>query len=307
MDEKSYNIILTGRTLNGVSRELALTDMAKLFQLSSQQVSATFAKAPVAIKRNVDEVTAKKIQRALQRANIEVQFQEVSAAELSQSLDLIQRVITPPPKKQTYQTGEGIAVNICGNPDFALLQLTLPVGKSISADPSNLVSLDPQITIVASAPEKNSKSAIDKQLVIRQFAAAGSVGEICFAAKMPGETVAHTLTDMIFVRTNGYLASTMAVMLRPTTEEDQILPLRPHQVIACSGTGELWFAGGGAVMAITVVDHGRFDTDRLLAWSAGLTVTKNHDGYCILNGEGTVWMQSHSHKNLCTWIRSACA
>lgn len=65
-----FTVTLTGTLLNGTTQEQALEAFAKLFKISSEDAAKTFAKAPVAIKKNTDEKTAQAFSRALTAAGV---------------------------------------------------------------------------------------------------------------------------------------------------------------------------------------------------------------------------------------------
>lgn len=65
-----FTVTLTGALLNGTTQEQALEAFAKLFKISAEDAAKTFAKAPVAIKKNTDEKTAQAFSRALTTAGV---------------------------------------------------------------------------------------------------------------------------------------------------------------------------------------------------------------------------------------------
>ena len=78
MNTATYRIILTGEVLNGADPSAAHDAFAKLFKISATKAQQQFAKAPLVIKSNADENTAKKFQAALRNANVGVKIQKIS-------------------------------------------------------------------------------------------------------------------------------------------------------------------------------------------------------------------------------------
>lgn len=81
-DATTFNILITGNILG--DRQNAITALAQLFKKSETQVEALLLKAPVAIKKAVDQATAEKYRKAIEQRGFEVSLEKNKAALHSQ-------------------------------------------------------------------------------------------------------------------------------------------------------------------------------------------------------------------------------
>lgn len=68
MEETSYNLIFHGVIAEGQDAETVRKNIAELFKVSDDKVERLFSGRPVAVKKNVDHVTALKYQSAFKKA-----------------------------------------------------------------------------------------------------------------------------------------------------------------------------------------------------------------------------------------------
>lgn len=74
-----YNIYITGDFAEGTDQQAAIAAFARASGISEERATALFAEAPSAIKRNVDEATAKSYQEKLHSLGIVTRLEAVEA------------------------------------------------------------------------------------------------------------------------------------------------------------------------------------------------------------------------------------
>lgn len=81
MNGNTFAVVFSGRVANGASVEQVKGNVAKLFKVEVAKVERLFSGARVAIKKGLDEATAKKYQMALAKAGALCEVINVAAAK----------------------------------------------------------------------------------------------------------------------------------------------------------------------------------------------------------------------------------
>ncbi len=81
MNGNTFAVVFSGRVANGASVEQVKSNVAKLFKVEVAKVERLFSGARVAIKKGLDEATAKKYQMALAKAGALCEVINVAAAK----------------------------------------------------------------------------------------------------------------------------------------------------------------------------------------------------------------------------------
>lgn len=327
MSGKFYNVILTGEYFDGITSESATSTLARLFRITEDQAQRTLHKAPLAIKKAVDEVTAKRFQVALKEANIGVRIQLVpstrtvirttsTTAKRSFAKDraALDGLSLDRPTRSVYESEnpKGFGFKIEGRPDFAFLTVRLSPPECLKVESSSMATMDTHIIMKS---RKGGFGRSGESLFINEFSAEDAPGEIGIAPGIPGDILhRHIEGESLFLKSSAYLASSLGVEIE--TELDV-----PHEtfsgaglvLIKCSGEGDLWFNTCGAAIEIDVDGEYVIDTEKIVAWTAGLQYkVTSVDGYespffpgegfvCRFSGKGKLWIQARSAKALTSW------
>ena len=110
---ETVSVIVSGKTVEGVSIEQASKNLAALFKLTDDRVAALFTGKPVAIKRGLDQARAVKLCAALAKAGVVGQIRP----EQSAATGLPKQVSAEPPAGQ--QTPVGAVATGASSSDLA--------------------------------------------------------------------------------------------------------------------------------------------------------------------------------------------
>lgn len=337
MTDKVYNITLTGNIAESVDRESAINAFAKMFKMDPSQAEATLAKAPLVIKSNVDETTAKKFASALKKAGVEYkavasdiaktqpmaaiqeteaapatarrQRQEAPAALVGESNDAtVHEIVDENPK--------GYAYKIEGKPDYSFLTVSLPADSTLKVEASAMATMDTHIRMKTKARGGLGRFLTGENIFINEFTAEGAPAEIGIAPGTPGDLIHRYLdNEIIYLQNSAYVASAMDVEVE-TKWQGLVKGFFSGEslfLIRCSGSGDLWFNTYGAAIEIDVDGEYVVDTGNIVAFTDGLEykITKvggykslffSGEGFvCRFSGSGKVWIQTRGTQAFASW------
>lgn len=96
MTTPQFDIVFKGQLIEGTSISDAVENMAKLFKSDTNTIEKRFFGKPCFIKKAIDETTAEKYQRALEKAGVIVYVRQQSAStDVSQSEDKDELTLAP--------------------------------------------------------------------------------------------------------------------------------------------------------------------------------------------------------------------
>jgi uncharacterized protein (AIM24 family) len=296
-----YNVILTGRVIENAPVQKAMAGLAQVLRLSEQQVAVAFAKAPVVVKRHIDSSTAHRIQAVLQQLHLEVivQLADLHAAEpVGKSANLATIL-----SENSGSTDDSTRFAIEGNPDHGVLTLQIAPGGAIYGDSSAIVCLDANIKMRRG--DEASGLGTRYAAYINRFCADDQSGEVCLAAKLPGEIRCLTITTPLRLRVSCYLASSVGIRFTQGEAPNTECPVELHdRFLQCEGPGAIWLSACGGIVQTELTKSFLCRTDRILAWQGNISFNGNHDELTEIRGTGILWLQTLSETALSAWAKS---
>lgn len=323
MSDTTYNIIVTGEYLDGAEPAATHAAFARLSKVSPEQAAQVFAHAPRVVKRRVDEATAKKFQRALEKANIGVRLQRIDTPAAEDIHSILQpderaddRGEAPPGSIYRPNNPRGFHFSIEGRPDFAFLNVQISSGETLKIEASSMASMDTHIAMKTKMKGGFGRLLTGENLFINEFTASHAPGEVGIAPGVPGDVLHCYLEggETLFLQNSAFLACSPSLTIETKLDIFKgIFSGAGLVLIKCVGEGDLWFNTYGAAIEIDVDGEYVVDTDKIVAFSAELDYKiKSVGGYksfffsgegfvCRFTGRGKVWVQTRSEKALTAW------
>ncbi len=318
MNQSNYNVKLTGMLINGSDQSQAIAALAKMFKLPIDKAQALFARAPVIIKKNVDEAMASKIKQRLNTLGLECDIEAVD--------EPISTTAKPPPSLPTdtqstasvYQPTKfsGHTFKIEGKPDYAFLTVQIPGNETLKVEGSAMATMDTHVSMKTKMKGGFSRLLTGESLFINEFTADNAPGEISIAPGPPGD-MEHQYLDgqTLFLQNSAFVASGMGVNVE-TKWQGLVKGFFSGEnlfLIRCSGKGDLWFNTYGAMISIDVDGEYIVDTGNIVAFTENLDykITKvggyksfffSGEGFvCRFSGKGRVWIQTRGVSAFASW------
>jgi uncharacterized protein (TIGR00266 family) len=209
-------------------------------------------------------------------------------------------------------------------PSFALLDVELESGESITAEAGAMVSHTDVVEMTTSRGKggflKSLKRATigGEKFFRNTFAATDGRGTVTVAPPLPGDIVAHELRDeTVYVQSGGYLAADDEMDVDTQWGgAKSFLGGEGLFLLKITGSGPLYFSSYGAVEPVELsgaetltIDTGHvvaFEDD--LSWNVervgGLksTLFSGEGLVCEFSGSGTVWLQTRSQDAFLSWL-----
>lgn len=318
MTEKKYNILLTGELQEGVSKETAYNAFATMFKISNEKVASIIKKAPLVIKENLDEASAKKYTVAFKKIGfafevkpMEVVLPDTVKIEAIYEPTAVNPIIDP----EKYL---GFPYTIEGRPDYSYLTVKIPANQMLKVEASSMATMDTHIKMKTRMKGGLGRFLTGESIFINEFTAENAPGEIGIAPATPGDLYHQYLDgDTIYLQNSAFVASTRGVtveskwqgMVKGFFSGEKLFLIR------CSGVGDLWFNTYGAMIEIDVNDDYVVDTGNIVAFTEGLEykITKvggykslffSGEGFvCRFSGKGKVWIQTRSAVGFASWAQ----
>lgn len=301
-----YDVILTGDLVDGFQLPEVIAALATLFNVPPERAKSMLEKAPKAIKKGVDELTANKFKRAIEKAGaVCVLNNDAYVENLKQSLE-----------KQPPETFRGYVFSIEGRPDYSFLTVQVPANETLKVEASAMATMDTHVEMKTKMKGGFGRFLTGENIFINGFKAQNAPAEIGIAPGTPGDLMHQYLDgNTIFLQNSAYVASTAEVevetkwqgMLKGFFSGESLFLIR------CSGTGDLWFNTYGAIIEVDIMDNYVVDTGNIVAFTEGLDyeITKvggykslffSGEGFvCRFSGQGKVWIQTRSAQAFASW------
>ncbi len=322
MADSSYQVTLTGELKPGIDRGTAISEFCKMFKLSVDKGEQTFARAPVVIKKNVDEASATAFHNALEKIGLVAQIEQqgspvvkpVESASNDPEPATASAAHTPPPAKLEQP---GLKFEIEGQPDYSFLTVQLPAEQTLKVEASAMATMDTNITMKTKAKGGLGRLLTSESIFINEFTAEGGPGEVGIAPGAPGDLGHIYLSgNTVFLQNSAFVASGMDV---ETVTKWQGLNKgffsgESFFLIRCSGKGDLWFNTYGGMIELDVDGGYVVDTGNIVGFTEGLEykISKvggykslffSGEGFvCRFSGTGKVWIQTRSVQALTSWL-----
>ncbi len=209
-------------------------------------------------------------------------------------------------------------------PSFALVDISLERGESITAEAGAMVSHSEGIEISTGRGKEGFLKSIRRstfggeKLFRNTFSAPETDGRVTFAPPLPGDVVHHELRDeTVYVSSGGYLAGDDALDVDTKFGGARsFLGGEGFFLLKISGSGGLFTTSYGAVEPVELSSGERYtvDTGHVVAfqdsvsWSVrqvgGLksTLFSGEGLVCDFEGPGTVYLQSRSQDAFVSWL-----
>jgi uncharacterized protein (TIGR00266 family) len=203
------------------------------------------------------------------------------------------------------QYGDGMRLQIDGNPDYGHLRVELAPGERFLAEGGSMTWMDTGVTIKARLLGGFLRALIRKltggeSLFVGEYAS-DSGGEVVFSPASPGMVVQRTMAgDSITLTAGSFFACTPGIELR--TRFGGLRSVFSGEglfFMECSGTGELFFNSFGSIVEKEINGSFVVDTSHVVAWEPGLSYSIRGMGgikSTLLSGEGLVMEFSGSGK-----------
>lgn len=329
-----FTVKLTGTLLNGTPQEKALAAFARICKLSPDDAAKTFAKAPVILKKNVDEKMALAISRMLADAGLGHTIDNAAAraamptpAEKAILPAAVQRGFKP----STDTTGahavsggatfepanpKGFTFRVEGKPDYAFLTVKIPANETVKVEASAMATMDTHIKMKTKLKGGLGRMLSGENIFMNEFTAQNAPGEIGIAPAAPGDLMHQYLDgNTLYLQNSAFVACSMGVAVE-TKWQGLVKGFFSSEglfLIRCSGKGDLWFNTYGASIEIDVAGDYVVDTGNIVAFTEGLEyrITKmggykslffSGEGFvCRFSGKGKVWIQTRTTGAFVSW------
>jgi uncharacterized protein (TIGR00266 family) len=206
--------------------------------------------------------------------------------------------------------------HIDGKPDYSLLTVQIPSGKTIKVEASAMASMDTNIVMKTKFKGGFSRMFTGESLFINDFTAQNGDGEIKIAPSAPGDLVHQYIdNEMFYIQNSGFVASSPGVNMEMNWQGFKgFFTGEGLFLIRCSGKGDLWFNSYGGIIEIDVKDSYIIDTGHIVAFTSGLNYkVRMLGGYksfffsgegfvCEFTGQGKIWVQTRKVQPFAGWL-----
>lgn len=321
-----YSVKITGKTDPYADPARVITAFAQMAKVSEEQARAVFEKAPVVIKKGLDQHTAEKFRAALERigavAEIDPPLTPLQASasetgtESATATPTATRPVSQVIQQVEVQEQPGYQFRIEGRPDYAFLTVQIPPDETLKVEASAMATMDTNLRMKTKLRGGLGRFVTGESIFVNEFTAEGGPGEIGIAPGSPGDMV-HLYLDgeTVFLQNSAFVACTMGVELA-TKWQGLVKGFFSGEslfLIRASGQGDLWFNTYGAMIEIDVTGDYVVDTGNIVAFTEGLeySITKvggykslffSGEGFvCRFKGQGKVWIQTRGVSAFTWW------
>ena len=211
---------------------------------------------------------------------------------------------------------EKFQFNYEGQPDYTLLTVNIPSGKTLKVEASAMASMDTNLKMSTKFKGGFSRLFTGESLFINEFTAQNGPGEIKIAPSAPGDILHRYLdNETIFIQNSAYVASSPSIELDMKWQGFRgFFSGEGLFLIRCTGKGDLWLNSYGGIFEVDVKDGYVVDTGHIVAFTDGLSYrVKSVGGYkslflsgeglvCEFSGTGKVWVQSRKVMPFTGWL-----
>lgn len=317
----TYNVKITGLDPYADPARV-ISAFAQLAKVSEEQARAVFDKAPVVVKKGLDQVTAEKFCAALARigASAELDPPPASASPIEADQPAAPTAVQAQPLPEAkVEEQPGYQFRIEGRPDYAFLTVQIPPEETLKVEASAMATMDTNLRMKTRLRGGLGRFVTGESLFINEFTAQGGPGEIGIAPGCPGDMMHLFLNDeTVYLQNSAFVAASMDVILE-TKWQGLVKGFFSGEslfLIRARGHGDLWFNTYGAMIEIDVSGDYVVDTGNIVAFTEGLdySITKvggykslffSGEGFvCRFRGEGKVWIQTRSVPAFAWWAHA---
>jgi uncharacterized protein (TIGR00266 family) len=317
-----YNVIITGKLLPGATPEAALPAFARLLKVDLDKARSIIQSAPTIIRRDADEVTARRIQKAFTAMGVQCALKPVAEEQQAEAAPARSAAVNAEEKQAEAKpeapvpTFRGFTFNIEGQPDYSFITVQVPAGKMLRVEASSMATMSTNMVMKTRVKGGLGRLVTGESLFINEFSADGGAGEIGIAPGSPGD-VKHLYLDNeeVFLQNSAFVACGIGVLTETKWQglTKGFFSGESLFLIRCSGVGDLWFNTYGAMIEIDVAGDYVVDTGNIVGFTSGLEYSvKMVGGYksaffsgeglvCRFSGHGKVWIQTRSVPAFASW------
>ena len=204
---------------------------------------------------------------------------------------------------------------ITGAPDYGMVNVEIPSGRTLKVEASAMAYMDPGLTMRSKISGGFKRMLGGERLFINEFTTSESSGSMGISPGCPGD-VAHLYleNEMVYLQGGGFLASDPS--LDVSVEFQGFKGFFSGEglfMVSVSGTGDLWFNSFGAILPIDVKGSYVVDTGYIAGFTDGLTYSvrpiaglkslffSGEGLVCQFNGDGRVWVQTRRIPAFVRW------
>lgn len=320
-----YNVKITG-TDPYADPTRVISAFAQLARVSEEQARSVFDKAPIVIKKGLDQATAEKFRSALERIGARAEIDPPLPGTESPSAVENTSAVAPAPvaeptpeepvREVVVEEQPGYQFRIEGRPDYAFLTVQIPPDETLKVEASAMATMDTNLRMKTKLRGGLGRFVTGESIFVNEFTAEGGPAEIGIAPGSPGDMVHLYLNnDTVFLQNSAFVAAAMDVKLE-TKWQGFVKGFFSGEnlfLIRASGQGDLWFNTYGAMIEIDVNGDYVVDTGNIVAFTDGLeyNITKvggykslffSGEGFvCRFSGQGKVWIQTRGVSAFAWW------
>jgi len=320
-----YNVKITG-TDPYADPARVISAFAQLARVSEEQARSVFDKAPIVIKKGLDQATAEKFRSALERIGARAEIDPPLPGTESPSAVENTSAVAPAPvaeptpeepvREVVVEEQPGYQFRIEGRPDYAFLTVQIPPDETLKVEASAMATMDTNLRMKTKLRGGLGRFVTGESIFVNEFTAEGGPAEIGIAPGSPGDMVHLYLNnDTVFLQNSAFVAAAMDVKLE-TKWQGFVKGFFSGEnlfLIRASGQGDLWFNTYGAMIEIDVNGDYVVDTGNIVAFTDGLeyNITKvggykslffSGEGFvCRFSGQGKVWIQTRGVSAFAWW------
>ncbi len=200
-------------------------------------------------------------------------------------------------------------------PDYGLVNVTIPRGKTLKVEASAMAYMDSSLKMKTRLGGGFKRMLSGEKLFINEFSADEADGELGLAPGTPGD-VEHVYleNETFYIQNSAFLAASPELELSIEFQGFKgFFSGERLFMIKVTGTGDLWFNSFGGILEIDVVDNYVVDTGYIVAFSDGLSYDvrpvaglkslffSGEGLVCRFSGQGKVWIQTRLAPAFVRW------
>ncbi len=206
--------------------------------------------------------------------------------------------------------------NIDCRPDYSLLTVNIPSGKTIKVEASAMAAMDTNLKMKTKIKGGLRRLVAGENIFMNEFTANNGDAEIKIAPASVGDMEhVHLDNNTIFLQSSAFVASAPDVNLDFKWQGFKgFFSGEGLFLVKCSGQGDLWFNSYGGIIEIDVNEGYVVDTGHIVAFTEGLeysvttvaglksTFFSGEGLVCKFSGNGKVWIQTKKIPPFAHWI-----
>ena len=207
------------------------------------------------------------------------------------------------------------AFTVTGAPDYAMVNVTIPQGKTLKAEASAMAYMDSSLKMKTKMGGGFKRMLSGEKLFVNEFTAEEAAAAIGIAPGSPGDIQHVYLEDeTICVQNSASLASSPNLDVSIDFQGFKgFFSGEKLFMVKCTGTGDLWFNSFGGIIEIDVKNNYVVDTGYIVGFTSGLAYDVRPVGglkslffskeglVCRFSGEGKIWIQTRLAPAFVTW------